>query len=71
MLDTVKVKKLRTDLGLTQQEAADKAGMSTRQQWNDIESARQSPSLDTLGKIAFALGVDAADLLLKAKGKKK
>jgi transcriptional regulator with XRE-family HTH domain len=65
------VKALRGSLGLTQQQAADKAGMSTRQQWNDIESGRQSPSLDTLGKIARALGVDAADLLVKGKAKGK
>jgi transcriptional regulator with XRE-family HTH domain len=68
MLDTTKIKKFRTDAKLTQEAAAEKAGIGSRQQWNDIESGRKANiGMDTLGKIATALGVDAADLLVKAK----
>jgi transcriptional regulator with XRE-family HTH domain len=68
MLDLVKMKKLREDLGLSQREAAELAGMGSGQQWYAVESGTKSNvSLDTLGKIAKALGVDAADLLVKAK----
>lgn len=64
MLDTAKVKSLREKMGITQQEAAEGAGMTSKQQWNDIESGRRpNVSLDTLNKIAKALGVKAKDLL--------
>lgn len=61
--DVEKMKKLREKLALTQQEAAEKAGMSTRQAWNNIESGRQSPTIETAEKIAKALGVKLPELL--------
>jgi transcriptional regulator with XRE-family HTH domain len=68
MLDTDKVKKLREAAGLTFEQAAEKAGFTSGQQWYLIESDRRANvKLDTLGKIASALGVDAADLLRPAK----
>jgi transcriptional regulator with XRE-family HTH domain len=65
MLDCSKIKKLREALGLSQEEAATAAGLKAgRTQWNDIESGRRSNvKLDTLGKLATALGVDPAELL--------
>ena len=64
MLDYEKIKARREKLGLTQEQAAEKAGLGNRQRWNDIESGRRpSVNLDTLEKIAAALGVKAKDLL--------
>lgn len=64
MLDTEKIKALREKLGLTQEQAANKAGLESRQAWNKIEAGRQpSITLTTLDKIAAALGVKAKDLL--------
>ncbi|HYE18858.1 MAG TPA: helix-turn-helix transcriptional regulator [Tepidisphaeraceae bacterium] len=75
MLDLDKVKTLREALNLSQGDAADRAGLKAgRSQWNDIESGRRSNvTLETLGKIAAALEVDPAELLVKpaAKGKGK
>lgn len=63
-LDLEKIKARRKKLALTQTQAAEKAGLSGPQQWSDIESGRRaSITLDTLGKIATALGMKAKDLL--------
>lgn len=73
MLDIEKMKDSREKAGLTQTQAAEKAGVS-RQRWNDIESGRKSNiELDTLAAIAKALRCDPCDLLAKearAKAKK-
>lgn len=64
MLDIAKIKALREKLGLSQEAAAAAAGMKTRQQWYTIESGtKPNVSIDTLNKIAAALGVKARDLL--------
>jgi transcriptional regulator with XRE-family HTH domain len=65
MLDCSKIRKLREGLGLNQEQAATAAGLKAgRSQWNDIESGRRSNvTLETLGKLATALGVDPAELL--------
>jgi transcriptional regulator with XRE-family HTH domain len=64
MLDTGKVKKLRSEGKLTLEEAAKKAGFSNAQQWYLIESGtRANVTVETLDKIAKALGVKAKDLL--------
>jgi transcriptional regulator with XRE-family HTH domain len=64
MLDFEKMKTLREKLKLSQQQAADLAGLTGRQQWNDIESGRRATiTLATLDKIAAALGCKAKDLL--------
>jgi len=63
-LDIKKIKKLREDAALSQAEAADKAGLKTRQRWHQIESGIiTNIELDTLERIARALGVKAKDLL--------
>ena len=62
-LDLEKIRQLRERKGLTQEAAAKLAGFRSRQAWNNIESGRQSPRLDTLERIAAALGVKARDLL--------
>lgn len=72
MLDCEKMKQLREALGLNQSEAARQAELAAgRSQWNDIESGRRSNiTLETLGKIAAALGVNPSELLLAAPGAK-
>jgi transcriptional regulator with XRE-family HTH domain len=62
-VDFAKIKRLREDNKLTQDEAARKAGFKSRQAWNNVERGRQSPTVDTLERIAKALGVKAKDLL--------
>jgi transcriptional regulator with XRE-family HTH domain len=63
-VDFDRIKELREKLKLSQQEAADLAGINSRQRWNDIESGRNpNMRVDTLEAIAKALGVKPADLL--------
>ena len=63
-LDNAKIRALREERGLSQEEAAKLAGLGGRQQWNDVESGRRpNVTLDTLNKVAKALGVKARDLL--------
>ncbi len=67
-LDTERIKAQREKLGLSQQEAAEKAGMGSRQRWNDVESGRKANiSIETLEAIAKALGLSAKSLLTDAK----
>ena len=69
MLDTAKLKRLREKKGMTQGQAGTAAELSrsdafARQRWNAIESGREANlTLDTLGRVAKALGVKAKDLL--------
>jgi transcriptional regulator with XRE-family HTH domain len=63
-LDVEKIKSLREKLGLSMQDAAEKAGIGSRQNWNKIESgANTNVKLETLEAIAKALGVSAKSLL--------
>ena len=63
-LDTEKIRNLREKSGMSQSQAAEKAGLNTRQRWHQIESgAITNIELDTLEKIAKALGAKAKDLL--------
>jgi transcriptional regulator with XRE-family HTH domain len=64
-LDNEKMKTLRKGLGITQVEAAKRAGMSLAR-WNDIETSRRGGNLelDTITKIAAALECsDVRDLI--------
>jgi transcriptional regulator with XRE-family HTH domain len=63
-LDRQKIKALREKLGLSQAEAARRAGLSGRQTWWHIEIGKiNNPTLDTIERVAAALGVKARDLL--------
>lgn len=63
-LDFEKIRVLRTKKGLTLQQAAVAAGMKTKQAWNKIEAGRQmNLGIETLERVAIALGVKAKDLL--------
>lgn len=57
-----KVKKRRTSLGLTQEELAEKVGIS-RTYMGFVEQGRNVPTLETLEKIARALKVKTSELL--------
>jgi len=64
MVDVAKIKRLRERRGLTQEQAAKKAGLGSRQRWDDIESGRKrSITVRTLEQMAGALGVSARQLL--------
>lgn len=62
-IDYGKIRALREKLGLSQDEAAQKAGFKGRSAWNNFECGRREPRIATLEKIAAALGVKARDLL--------
>ena len=74
LLDRQKMRELRDARKLTQGAAAELAGMTSKSQWSDVETGRSGGiTLKLLGKIASALDVNPADLLVKphARGKKK
>jgi transcriptional regulator with XRE-family HTH domain len=55
----------RLELGLTQEEAADKAGMSLKRYQHLELGIRFNPTLKTLLKLCQTLGLELADLLKK------
>jgi transcriptional regulator with XRE-family HTH domain len=55
------IKKQRKKVGFTQDQLAEKSGLSTKY-IQFVESANRTPSLKTLYKIAKALGVKVKDL---------
>ncbi|GAA0121723.1 hypothetical protein UT300018_10390 [Clostridium faecium] len=57
-----KIKQLRKEKGLTQEELAIKCGLSKNAIWN-YENNHRQPDIQTLNKIATALGVSIGDLL--------
>ncbi|MGX1787064.1 helix-turn-helix domain-containing protein [Bosea sp. NPDC055332] len=58
----VNLRRLRHDKKMTQEELADRAGLSARY-IGAIERANKSASVTILGRIAEALGVEAAALI--------
>jgi transcriptional regulator with XRE-family HTH domain len=63
-LDLDKLKSLRIQQSLSFEQAAKAAGFANRQRWYEIESGtKMNITLDTLDKLAHALGVKAKDLL--------
>lgn len=64
ILNHERIKQLRTERGLTQEEAATLAGIGTRARWNDVERGRRpNITMETLEGIAKALKVEPAELL--------
>ncbi len=57
-----KIRRLREQQGLSQQELADRADVAKSTIY-EAETARRTPKLKTLEKIATALGVSVAELL--------
>jgi len=60
---------LRLQQGLTIQALADQIGM-LRPQLSNVLSGKNSPTLETMERIATGLGVDVSDLLEKARKKR-
>jgi len=56
------LRRLRHAKGMTQEELAERAGLSARY-IGAIERARVSASVTVLGQVAEALGIEAADLV--------
>lgn len=58
------IRKLRRARGWTQDEAAHRAGWSTRARWNQIETGeRRNPELLTIEAVSKALGIPTRKLL--------
>ena len=62
MIDTKLLRKLRKDLGLTQNELALKVGVG-QSYINKIERGFTDPSLPTLKRMGKVLGIDYKELL--------
>lgn len=62
----VNLRRIRHDKKMTQEELADLAGLSARYV-GAIERADKSASITVLGRIAEALGVDAAVLIERSR----
>lgn len=58
----INLRRIRHDKQMTQEELADRAGLSARYV-GAIERANKSASVTVLGRIAEALGVEAAALI--------
>jgi len=66
---TTNAEALRLERGFTKQALADSIGME-RSQLSNILSGKNSPTLETMERIATGLGVDVIDLLSTAARKK-
>jgi transcriptional regulator with XRE-family HTH domain len=60
-IDGVKLRELRLDAGLSQQELAERAGI-TREAVSMMETGKRSPYPRTMRQLAAALGVSVADI---------
>ena len=60
------LKEWRASLNLTQEQIADKTGIS-RQHYNRIENNPYSANVSTLDRIAVALGITVNDIFFKDK----
>ena len=63
----VNLRRVRHDKGLTQEDLAERAGLSTRYV-GAVERAAVSASITVLGRIAEALDVEPGDLLKRPGG---
>lgn len=59
--------RLRSDLGLTQEQLAERSGLS-QQYLSGLERGKRNPTILTLYELAVALRVDPVDLLLPNQG---
>ena len=60
------IKLRRTELGMSQEELAEKCGYTNRSTISRIESGNRDIPVKQLQKIASALGMDAEDLVVEA-----
>ncbi len=67
-LDREKIRELRIAQGWSYAQAAYRAGMTHRQQWQNVEAGRVAdPSISTVERMARALGVGVDELLVEGK----
>jgi transcriptional regulator with XRE-family HTH domain len=64
----VNIRRLRNQRGWTQEDLADRAGLSVRY-LGQIERAQTSTTVTVLGRLALALKVKPAELVEQASGK--
>jgi transcriptional regulator with XRE-family HTH domain len=64
----INVRRLRRDRGWTQEDLADRVGLSTRYV-GQIERAQASMTITVLGRIANALEVEAAKLVTRPRNR--
>lgn len=64
------LRKARLDLGLTQQEAAEKAGV-TREYWGHVEGSGRNLTLLTMHRFCLAVRADLFDVLVSAREYRK
>lgn len=62
-LNVERIRELREKRKLTQQQAAELAGMGSKQAWSNFENGRDNPTLDRLAKVAEVLGVKPRELI--------
>jgi transcriptional regulator with XRE-family HTH domain len=66
LINHARIAERRGELGLTMEEAANRGGLSSRQQWNDVESGRKKRlSAEVLYRMALALAVRMEDLIIE------
>lgn len=66
LINIARIAERRVELGLTQQEAAERAGLGTRMRWNDVEHGKRTRcSADVLYRVALALAVRMEDLIIE------
>lgn len=61
--DFAKADRLRRERGLTMQQAAERAGIVSRQRWHQLIRRPGDVALSTLERVAKALDVTPADLI--------
>lgn len=64
----VRLRQVRTDKGWTQEDLADRVGLSVRY-IGQVERRQASPSVRVLGQLADALQIEPAELVRRAKPK--
>jgi transcriptional regulator with XRE-family HTH domain len=64
-----RVRELRLGQGLSQEDLADRAGLH-RTAVSFIERAQRSATLETVARLASALGVEPAELMPKLRGRR-
>ncbi len=60
------IKKIRTQKGLSQQQLAQKSGIS-QSFLSDLENGKKSPTVDSLNKICRSLGISLAEFFSRGK----
>lgn len=60
-----RLKKIRIDKGISQEELAKRMGLSNRSSITHLEKGRNNPTTDVVERLAQALGVSPADFFIE------